>query len=119
DYSIIATRLQCQNECYGRRMRASTPPVIVFAFNLSREFPSMKNNVINFLSFVLVATSPLSALSQTAPQSSPQHSQKVAVSTAEVRLDVVVRDKKGHPVKDLNASDFEVYEDGVRQQVGS
>jgi VWFA-related protein len=32
---------------------------------------------------------------------------------------VVVRDKKGQPVTDLAASDFEIYEDGVRQDIGS
>jgi VWFA-related protein len=41
------------------------------------------------------------------------------VGTAAVTLDVVVRDKKGNAVRGLQASDFEVYEDGVRQQVES
>jgi VWFA-related protein len=35
----------------------------------------------------------------------------------EVSLDIVVRDKKGRPVKDLTASDVEVFEDGVRQKI--
>ena len=39
------------------------------------------------------------------------------VETSRVLLDVVVRDKKDRPVKDLSADDFEVYEDGVLQQV--
>src|SRR5438874_12457301 len=43
----------------------------------------------------------------------------VKVRANEVRLDVVVKDKKGRPVKDLASSDFEIYEDGVRQQVQS
>src|SRR5689334_4733828 len=37
----------------------------------------------------------------------------------EVVLDVVVRDKKGHAVKDLKPGDIEVYEDNVRQDVVS
>ena len=37
----------------------------------------------------------------------------------EVQLDIVVKDKKGRPVKDLKASDFEVLEDGVSQKVES
>src|SRR6266498_77316 len=45
--------------------------------------------------------------------------QTVTISTNEVRLDAVVKDKKGRPVKDLTAADFEVYEDGVRQAVQS
>jgi VWFA-related protein len=40
-------------------------------------------------------------------------------ATSAVLLDVVVRDKKGHPVRDLTAADFEIYEDGVRQQIDS
>jgi VWFA-related protein len=36
-----------------------------------------------------------------------------------VLLDVVVRDKKGRTVRDLRPDEIEVYEDGVRQQVGS
>ncbi len=39
--------------------------------------------------------------------------------TNAVTLDVIVRDKKGRMVRDLSASDFEVFEDGVRQAVQS
>jgi len=48
-----------------------------------------------------------------------QQSSTVVVTTGEVALDVVVRDKRGRPAKDLAASDFEVYEDGVKQEVNS
>jgi VWFA-related protein len=41
------------------------------------------------------------------------------VDTEVVLLDVVVRDRKGRSVRDLRADEIEVYEDGVRQQVGS
>jgi VWFA-related protein len=34
-------------------------------------------------------------------------------------VDVIVRDKNGNPVSDLTAQDFELSEDGVRQQLGS
>jgi VWFA-related protein len=37
----------------------------------------------------------------------------------EVILDVVVRDKKGHAVKDLKPADIEIYEDNVRQDMAS
>ena len=43
---------------------------------------------------------------------------KIMVSVHEVSLDVVVLDKKGNPVTDLSAADFEVYQDG-KQQAGS
>src|SRR5215813_8664256 len=55
------------------------------------------------------------AFSQT--QKTPE--QAVKLGTTEVMLDVVVRDKKGRPVKDLAGADFEVYEDGVKQQIES
>ena len=42
-----------------------------------------------------------------------------ASRTTAVLVDVVVRDKKGAPVTDLQASDFEVLEDGVTQEIGS
>lgn len=36
-----------------------------------------------------------------------------------VLVDVVVRDKRGQPVTDLTTADFEVYEDGVLQEIGA
>jgi VWFA-related protein len=46
-------------------------------------------------------------------------SDNIIVSTDEVLIDAVVRDKRGRLVKDLTASDFEVFEDGVRQDINS
>jgi len=34
-------------------------------------------------------------------------------------LDIIARDKRGRPVNDLKAGELEVYEDGVKQQIGS
>jgi VWFA-related protein len=34
-------------------------------------------------------------------------------------VDVIVRDKQGKPVTDLTAKDFELYEDDVRQEIGT
>jgi VWFA-related protein len=42
-----------------------------------------------------------------------------SVGTAAVNLDIVVRDKKGKAVRDLKASDFEVFEDGTKQTIES
>src|SRR5262245_3874867 len=43
----------------------------------------------------------------------------VRVSSEEVLLDIVARDKKGRPVTDLKADEIEVFEDGVKQQITS
>jgi len=53
------------------------------------------------------------------PSGHEQQEQRISVKTAEVMLDAVVKDKKGRLVKDLSATDFEVYEDGARQQIES
>src|SRR5215213_6315452 len=53
------------------------------------------------------------------PLSAQDQDEVIRVRSNEVRLDVVVKDKKGRPVKDLNATDFEVLEDGVPQKVES
>jgi VWFA-related protein len=72
-----------------------------------------------FLLFTLTTISPLSTLSQTPSASEPQDDERLVVGTSEVVLDAIVKDKKGRPVNDLKADDFEVYEDGVRQQIAS
>ena len=43
----------------------------------------------------------------------------VNTGVSAVLVDVVVRDKRGMPVKDLQPADFEVLEDGVPQTIGS
>jgi len=53
------------------------------------------------------------------PTTGQQDDSRIRIGTSEVSLDVVVRDKKGHPVRDLSRSDFEVYEDGARQNIES
>src|SRR6478736_947725 len=51
---------------------------------------------------------------------SPQKPDDVLrVRSNEVRLDIVVKDKKGHAVTDLTPADFEVIEDGVGQRIQS
>ncbi|HEU4926379.1 MAG TPA: VWA domain-containing protein, partial [Vicinamibacterales bacterium] len=39
--------------------------------------------------------------------------------TTAILVDVVVRDKRGQPVTDLTPGDFEIYEDGVLQELGA
>lgn len=42
-----------------------------------------------------------------------------ASATTGVLVDVVVRDRRGRPVTDLDATDFELYENGVRQKIAA
>jgi VWFA-related protein len=55
------------------------------------------------------------ALQERPAQETPVFSSQAAA----VLVDVVVRDKKGRLVRDLAASDFELYEDGVKQTLES
>jgi len=61
----------------------------------------------------------LCVLNRTGGQTPQNQDDVIRVRSNEVRLDVVVKDKKGRPVKDLNANDFEVLEDGVSQKIAS
>lgn len=51
-------------------------------------------------------------------QAQPQ-APTVSVTTTAVEVDVIVRDDRGNPVNDLTVDDFELFEDGARQKVGS
>jgi len=78
----------------------------------------MKKFAASLLILGLMMTSALPALAQNpAPQDNDY--ERVVVGTSEILLDAVVKDKKGHVVKDLKPGDFEVYEDGVRQDIKS
>src|SRR5689334_6907199 len=65
-----------------------------------------------FLSLLLMIAFGLQAVSQ-------QQEDVIRVRSNEVRLDVVVKDKKGRPIRDLEPGDFEVLEDGVPQKIES
>lgn len=59
------------------------------------------------------------SISGQTPSGQRQDEPSLRLRANEVSLDIVVRDKKGRPVRDLTANDFEVYEDGVRQKIES
>ena len=80
------------------------------------------------LCVALLALAVVSAASESAtPTLQPQQAQPapgtppvaetVGVTAARVAVDLVVRDKKGRLVRDLKASDIEVLEDGMPQEV--
>ena len=73
----------------------------------------------SFLSLLLSITTAFSPLVVWAQTSGQDQDEVIRVRSNEVRLDVVVKDKKGRPIKDLKATDFEVLEDGVPQKVES
>src|SRR4030095_8891069 len=79
----------------------------------------MRIRMRSILVVVLTFSAFNSINSQTASQKPAQDESPVRIRANEVSLDIVVRDKKGSPVRDLTAADFEVYEDDVRQQIGS
>src|SRR6185369_9880972 len=75
----------------------------------------MRSFLSLFLS-ITTAFSPVVVWGQTTAQ---DQDEVIRVRSNEVRLDVVVKDKKGRPIKDLKDTDFEVLEDGVPQKVES
>jgi len=76
----------------------------------------MKMNARQLLALILIASLALSSYSQTSSQRSDQ---KIRIGTAEVVLDVLVKDNKGNPITNLSSSDFEIFEDGVKQSLAS
>jgi VWFA-related protein len=66
---------------------------------------------------LVFASLPLTASQPPAAPSDPPQAARFGVGTAGVLVDVVVRDRRGRPVTDLRADEFELYEDGARQQV--
>jgi VWFA-related protein len=68
---------------------------------------------------VCIAAMAIASRAQTQPAPEQRAEQKVIINAGEVLLDVVARDKKGRIVNDLRASDIEIYEDGVAQQVNA
>ncbi len=68
-----------------------------------------------FAAWLLLESTTLVAAEANRPVATPDF----GLSTERVQVDVVVRDKKGAILRDLRATDFEVYEDGVRQDLES
>ena len=73
---------------------------------------------------LLIAQVNVFAAFQSSTQNPPEKQQAnqdkpLKLRTEEVVVDAVVLDKKNHLITDLTADDFEVYEDGVKQQITS
>src|SRR5688572_2105598 len=80
--------------------------------------PSVRVAALVLLSTMLLSALLLSSVGaqQPAPQRAPG---TIAEGVTAVLVDVVVRDRRGQPVRDLTAADFEILEDGVPQTLGS
>jgi VWFA-related protein len=72
-----------------------------------------------FMSLLLVIGLGLSVFNRIGGQTPQGQDEVIRIRTNEVKLDIVVKDKKGRPVKDLTNADFEVLEDGVSQKISS
>jgi hypothetical protein len=70
------------------------------------------------LGAILFAAGPLTAAGQQA-QNAPRANAGQPTTVSAILVDVVVRDRKGDPVRDLAENEFEIYEDGFKQDVGS
>lgn len=69
----------------------------------------------SFLSLSLIIFTAFSPL----PVGAQDQDEVIRFRSNEVRLDVIVKDKKGRPIKNLKLTDFEILEDGVPQKVES
>ena len=74
---------------------------------------------MRILASVLILAVTVTSAFPRAWQDPARDEETVVVGSTEVLMDAVVKDKKGALVNDLKASDFEVFEDGVKQEVRS
>lgn len=70
------------------------------------------------LAIVVLALQTLLA-DQGAPQQAEPRTESFSAGATAILVDVVVRDRRGRPVLDLTADDFAIFEDAVRQKIGS
>ena len=68
--------------------------------------------LLSIVSFFCLFSLPTSAQT-TVP--APDQNKPLSISSSEVMLDFIARDKKGNRVLDLKAEEIEIYEDGVKQ----
>jgi VWFA-related protein len=73
----------------------------------------MQKASISALAFLATVAFPGLAQDVTPPPAGPT----IRVTSTEIALDLVVRDKKGRQVKNVKPGELEIYEDGARQQL--
>jgi VWFA-related protein len=96
---------------------------------MKKEIGSIRNRnwickVLCACLFWLAAVVPLKGQSSTASNASgleqtanPEENFKIRVSVDEVRIDAVVLNWRGRQITDLTAEDFEIYQDGKKQEI--
>lgn len=72
------------------------------------------------LLFLLLAFCAIAAASQTpTPTPASNENDVVKITTNLVQIDVTVTDSKGKPVRDLRSDEFEIYENGKKQDISN
>ena len=79
---------------------------------------SPTRKLVAFLTAAAVL-SPADPLASQEPDKQAAGPAPIRVSTELVLVNVVARDKKGNPVRDLKQADFTLYEDGKKQQIST
>jgi VWFA-related protein len=82
---------------------------------------SLKMNGFGSTALLVVLTAGLSAQAPAAPpaQAAPQQRPTFKVQVDLVTNDIIVRDEKGNFIPDLKKEEFEIYEDGIKQDISS
>ena len=83
----------------------------------------MKTNMLRrafaIVLFFLVSIPTVATRQQLPPSTAPPQQKTFGSGATAVVIDVVVRDEKGRPVTGLRDGDFALFEDDVRQKIGS
>ena len=80
-----------------------------------RRFAAFATLVLSVALVAPLSLTTVAALAQTSPQPAPEF----RTGTAVVLLDVIARDKKGRPVRDLKAEELQVFENDQRCEIRS
>jgi VWFA-related protein len=77
----------------------------------------VNRSIVRFVRLALLLAAGVTVAAQGPP--AQRATEGDATSVTAIVVDVVVRDRQGNPVPGLTSGDFQIFEDGVRQDVGS
>jgi hypothetical protein len=72
-----------------------------------------------FISFMIVAAISIAAFAQNVKPTPPAGEDVVKITTNLIQVDVTVTDKNGKVVQGLSPDDFEIFENGERQNISN